>query len=98
MAENTKIADHVWSPWLVNGDRRRKTSDAYWREPLKWNRKAADLQSQYAALSRYWLAAHGVQNVPGKPERPRVVPSHCDPFEDWSIGGREGGSAIVARL
>ncbi|MHB8953538.1 MAG: DUF5131 family protein [Pirellulaceae bacterium] len=89
MAENTKIqwATHTWNPWIgcskvhtgcthcyaeadfamrrkrvewgVNGTR-VKTSDEYWRRPLKWNREAAGQ------------------------ERPRVFPSLCDPFEEWS--------------
>ena len=40
MVENTKIADHVWDPWIVNGDVRRKTSYSYWQNPIKWNLQA----------------------------------------------------------
>jgi len=53
--------------WGPNGTR-RKTSDAYWRKPLKWNRDE--------------LKRQGRRIQAPKLRRPRVFPSLMDPFED----------------
>lgn len=60
-----------FAKWGPNGTR-VKTSDAYWKKPVKWNREAActcggDGEHCAACL-----------NGP-----PRVFVSLCDPFEDW---------------
>ena len=77
----------------IGPDVRRRTSDANWQKPLAWNKQAAEAERQYEALCKYWLAAHGNQNISGKPERTRVFPSLCDPFEDWV--SRKGHPKIV---
>jgi len=77
----------------IGADVRRRTSDANWQKPLAWNKQAAEAERQYEALCKYWLAAHGNQNISGKPERTRVFPSLCDPFEDWV--SRKGHPKIV---
>lgn len=42
MVTETKIewCDATFSPWIDNGAKRVKTSEAYWRQPHKWNLEA----------------------------------------------------------
>lgn len=93
MAENTKIewATHTFNPWIgcskvhtgcehcyaeaqsgrqgvkwgPHGTRRR-TSERYWKQPLKWEREAQKFE--------HW----------SNWERPRVFPSLCDVFDEWT--------------
>lgn len=72
MGENikTKCAGRVWNPWLSAAGKRRRTPDANWKLPLRWNRHAR----QESKL----LPAIGLKHV-----RPRVFPS-CDIFKEWT--------------
>ena len=72
MAENTT---HSWSPWMVKGGTRVKTSGAYWRKPLVWDRKAYLSDVERATCE-------GGESPPEPYQRPRVILA-CDPFEDW---------------
>lgn len=97
MAENTAIAyaRYTWSPWLVRSTVRRKTSDAYWKTPLTWNRQAADrCESTYDGMQctmrlghegdhRDYTPAGGLGVNEPQPTRPRVFSSQSDPFEDF---------------
>lgn len=65
---------------FVPAGTRRKTSDAYWRLPLKWNRAAIIAEEAY---ENYMSAGGPGQFDGGEPDRPRVFPSLCDPFEPW---------------
>ena len=77
-----------WGP----GQPRHRTSEAYWRQPLKWDRKAeADLAYWQEKRDR-WLASGQDRHGPGrqwlathdaaKPRRPRVFcGSLCDIFD-----------------
>ena len=96
MSEQTKIewADKTWNCWegcepcsagckncyAKERAKRFKTdfvgsrivrTEAYWKEPLKWNKAADELR---------------IDPVFFNEPRPRVFPSLCDPFEDWSGG------------
>ena len=55
--------------------KRRRTTDAYWKKPLKWNQEAACVCVRQPP-HRWVCPQH-----PAK--RPRVLLSLCDPFEDW---------------
>lgn len=107
MAENTKIewATHSFSPWIgcsrvhagcqncyaeamagrlgvkwgPNGTRRR-TAESTWKQVEKWQGQA--------------YAIRDARPFGKPPDRPRVFPSLCDPFEDW----RPGGDADSDRL
>lgn len=61
--------------WGSNGTR-SKTSESYWKQPLKWNREA-----QFAL--EYWQQ-NGDAKKGDPPSRPRVFcASLADVFEDW---------------
>jgi len=60
------IAGRFGVTWGPQGTR-RKTSEAYWRKPLAWNRQAT-CNCGAAGLG---------------PGECRVFPSLCDPFEEW---------------
>lgn len=76
MGENTKIEyARTWNPWLSCVGKRRRTSDANWKKPLTWNRKAACVCVRQPP-HRWVCPQH-----PAK--RPHVFLSLCDPFEDW---------------
>lgn len=42
MSKNSaiKLAHHTFNPWREKSATRSRTSDAYWRQPLAWNREA----------------------------------------------------------
>lgn len=80
----------VWGPHGT----RVKTSDGYWREPIGWDKHAADGRCPKCKGRIHTLGVHesgdgynhcdlcdGTRKVP--PHRPRVFPSLCDPFEEW---------------
>ena len=58
------------------GKTRRRTSPAYWKQPLKWNREAETIAREEAA--------NNMELGPSRNpiHRPRVFPSLCDPFDD----------------
>ena len=71
-------SQYSFRPWRkVNGTRVR-LSDAGWKKPLSWNRKAAEI---HAAWSEDCAEKESL-TWPGKPERPRVF-CGTDVFEDW---------------
>jgi protein gp37 len=51
------------------GAPRKRTTEAYWRQPLKWDREAGKLPPFEAGIEREW-------------HRPRVFPSLCDWLDD----------------
>lgn len=66
----------IWGP---NGTR-VVASEAMWREPVNWNRKAEQLRGEFAELR----AERNSLMFAGKPPRPRVFcASLADVFEDW---------------
>lgn len=66
----------VWGP---KGSR-VKTSDAYWKKPLRWNAMVDDDREMFRDC------CYEGRNDPIliEPHHPKVFPSLCDPFEDWS--------------
>ena len=98
MAENTTIATYTWSPWLNIVGKRRRTSGACWRKPLTWNQQASGrCQSRCDGSQCTMRLGHSGNHHALKPPgergwgkdepvstRPRVSPSKCDVFEDWT--------------
>ena len=76
MAENSKIewCDHTFNPWTGwgKGVPRKRTSEANWRLPLKWNREA---ERQYMRLAHTTGAGEPIPN-----RRPRLF---CASLSDW---------------
>jgi len=70
--------DVVWGP---NGTRRR-TAESTWRQVEKWNRKAAPGICTCPGLVKN--RNFHLWPCPANPDRPRVFPSLCDPFEVWT--------------
>lgn len=67
----------VWGP---NGTR-VVASEAMWREPLKWDREAAQREESYQIAA---MTCRSEYDIVEAPERPRVFcASLADVFEDW---------------
>ena len=73
--------------WGPNGTRRR-TAESTWRKVEAWNRW--DHKCMNCGYMCFHLGEHPGEvrsrccNANAVPARPRVFPSLCDPFEDWS--------------
>ena len=87
--------------WGPDGTR-RKTSVAYWRKPLSWNRKPCRCDSCGQWISDIDDPPHrdaDGNECFGAPtnQRRRVFPSLCDPFEEWGgeIVDHEGNRLLV---
>lgn len=80
MAKRTKQAE--WGPMGT----RVKTSDDYWKQPLRWNKKAERAHHAWRLMlegghDEAYLIANGF----ARPRRPRVFcASLADVFEDWT--------------
>ena len=74
----TKIADYSWAGWLCWDfcGTRVRADDAYWGQPLKWDRAAACIDS-------FDCNAGDHSDACGQKVRPRVLWDLSDPFEDW---------------
>lgn len=68
MAEDTKIAEHVFNPWREKNGTRVVASEAMWRGPLRWNKAAGDCEA--------FLPGQGRPRV--------FCASLADVFEDWT--------------
>ena len=66
---------------LKHGEPRQRTSESYWKDPLKWNRQAGTcLHCGFIhSLAREIDHCGGYERLP---QRPRIFPSLCDWLDD----------------
>ena len=85
------MAGRLGVTWGPNGTRRR-TAESTWKRVERWNRKAAPGACTCPGGMRRKYKDH-LWPCPAAPERHRVFPSLCDPFEDWK--GPDGDGAMT---
>lgn len=81
-AETLDVRYYGGTHW-GKGAPRKRTSESTWHNPIAWNKKAAQIKTEYDNRHDGTLRqAFRPETLPEEPHRPRVFPSLCDWLDD----------------